>query len=134
MNVVAAGLLIGGLSEEDAFYQLCWVVDCLLPACYTPSMAGTALECKVFDHLLKFAQPRVAAHLPFGKVARGNSIDAYRATWRAADFNRDVSRADACSCILISAVNIDDKSENPRTQIRYATSPSGLCHCTLGRL
>lgn len=62
-NFVAAALLRGGCTEEQAFWLLAVVVDAYLPLHYTDRMEGSFTDCRVLSELLGEAQPEVAAKL-----------------------------------------------------------------------
>ncbi|KAG0142208.1 hypothetical protein CROQUDRAFT_662847 [Cronartium quercuum f. sp. fusiforme G11] len=61
MNIVVAALLIY-TSEEQCFYLLSILCDQILPSYYTPTMAGTILDQKVFEHLVEKTLPMLSQY------------------------------------------------------------------------
>ncbi|OAV99947.1 hypothetical protein PTTG_01439 [Puccinia triticina 1-1 BBBD Race 1] len=61
MNIVVAALLIYA-SEEQCFYLLSILCDQILPSYYTPTMAGTILDQKVFEYLVERTLPMLSQH------------------------------------------------------------------------
>ncbi|MBW0492038.1 hypothetical protein O181_031753 [Austropuccinia psidii MF-1] len=61
MNIVVAALLIY-TSEEQCFYLLSILCDQILPSYYTPTMAGTILDQKVFEHLVEKTLPMISTY------------------------------------------------------------------------
>ncbi|EFP78070.2 uncharacterized protein PGTG_04026 [Puccinia graminis f. sp. tritici CRL 75-36-700-3] len=61
MNIVVAALLIY-TSEEQCFYLLSILCDQILPSYYTPTMAGTILDQKVFEYLVERTLPMLSQH------------------------------------------------------------------------
>jgi len=61
MNIVVAALLIYA-SEEQCFYLLSILCDQILPSYYTPTMAGTILDQKVFEYLVEKTLPMLSQH------------------------------------------------------------------------
>lgn len=61
MNIVVAALLIYA-SEEQCFYLLSILCDQILPSYYTPTMAGTILDQKVFEYLVERTLPILSQH------------------------------------------------------------------------
>ncbi|EGG09085.1 uncharacterized protein MELLADRAFT_77188 [Melampsora larici-populina 98AG31] len=61
MNIVVAALLIY-TSEEQCFYLLSILCDQILPSYYTPTMAGTILDQKVFEHLAEKTLPMLSQY------------------------------------------------------------------------
>ncbi|KAI7943664.1 hypothetical protein MJO28_011192 [Puccinia striiformis f. sp. tritici] len=61
MNIVVAALLIYA-SEEQCFYILSILCDQILPSYYTPTMAGTILDQKVFEYLVETTLPILSQH------------------------------------------------------------------------
>ncbi|CAH7685043.1 rab-GTPase-TBC domain-containing protein [Phakopsora pachyrhizi] len=61
MNIVVAALLIY-TSEEQCFYLLSVLCDQILPSYYTPTMAGTVLDQKVFEHLVEKTLPMILSY------------------------------------------------------------------------
>lgn len=60
-QIVVSALLIF-TSEEQCFHLLNVICDRLLPSYYTPSMAGTVLDQKVFEHLFQRTLPVIHEH------------------------------------------------------------------------
>jgi hypothetical protein len=65
MNLVVAAFLIY-MSEEQCFWCLSVLCDRLLPEYYSPSMYGTVLDQRVFEHLVERCLPSIHEH--FGVV------------------------------------------------------------------
>ncbi|GAA6000472.1 uncharacterized protein JCM10292_001531 [Rhodotorula paludigena] len=61
MNLVAASFLIY-MSEEQCFWCLTVLCDRLLPGYYSPSMYGTVLDQRVFEHLVQRCLPFLHEH------------------------------------------------------------------------
>ncbi|BGP28952.1 hypothetical protein JCM10296v2_000688 [Rhodotorula toruloides] len=61
MNLVAASFLIY-MSEEQCFWCLTVLCDRLLPGYYSPSMYGTVLDQRVFEHLVQRCLPSLHDH------------------------------------------------------------------------
>lgn len=60
-QIVVAALLIY-TSEEQCFYLLSILCDQILPSYYTPTMAGTILDQKVFEHLVEKTLPLLSQY------------------------------------------------------------------------
>jgi hypothetical protein len=61
MNIVVAAFLIY-TSEEQGFWLLNVLCDRLLPGYYSPTMYGTLLDQKVFEHLVAKCLPDISEH------------------------------------------------------------------------
>ncbi|GAA5849918.1 hypothetical protein JCM8547_000954 [Rhodosporidiobolus lusitaniae] len=61
MNLVTASFLIY-MSEEQCFWCLTVLCDRLLPGYYSPSMYGTVLDQRVFEHLVQRCLPSLHNH------------------------------------------------------------------------
>ncbi|KAK4054839.1 hypothetical protein OIV83_000763 [Microbotryomycetes sp. JL201] len=61
MNLIAASFLIY-MSEEQCFWCLTVLCDRLLPGYYSPSMYGTVLDQRVFEHLVQRTLPIIHDH------------------------------------------------------------------------
>ncbi|KAM0755549.1 TBC-domain-containing protein [Meredithblackwellia eburnea MCA 4105] len=61
MNLVVASFLIY-MSEEQCFWCLSVLCDRLLPGYYSPSMYGTVLDQRVFEHLVERCLPSIHEH------------------------------------------------------------------------
>ncbi|KAK4058097.1 hypothetical protein OIO90_000836 [Microbotryomycetes sp. JL221] len=61
MNLIAASFLIY-MSEEQCFWCLTVLCDRLLPGYYSPSMYGTVLDQRVFEHLVQRTLPIIHNH------------------------------------------------------------------------
>ncbi|KAL8283146.1 hypothetical protein RQP46_005924 [Phenoliferia psychrophenolica] len=61
MNLVVASFLIF-MSEEQCFWCLSVLCDRLLPGYYSPSMYGTVLDQRVFEHLVERCLPSIHDH------------------------------------------------------------------------
>ncbi|GAA5978525.1 hypothetical protein JCM11641_007973 [Rhodosporidiobolus odoratus] len=61
MNLVASSFLIY-MSEEQCFWCLTILCDRLLPGYYSPSMYGTVLDQRVFEHLVQKCLPVLHDH------------------------------------------------------------------------
>ncbi|GAA5899938.1 hypothetical protein JCM6882_007007 [Rhodosporidiobolus microsporus] len=61
MNLVTASFLIY-MSEEQCFWCLTVLCDRLLPGYYSPSMYGTVLDQRVFEHLVQRCLPTLHEH------------------------------------------------------------------------
>ncbi|GAA5952670.1 hypothetical protein JCM10213_005221 [Rhodosporidiobolus nylandii] len=61
MNLVASSFLIY-MSEEQCFWCLTVLCDRLLPGYYSPSMYGTVLDQRVFEHLVQRCLPVLHDH------------------------------------------------------------------------
>ncbi|KAI5481518.1 GTPase activating protein [Pseudohyphozyma bogoriensis] len=61
MNLVVASFLIY-MSEEQCFWCLTVLCDRLLPGYYSPSMYGTVLDQRVFEHLVERTLPILHEH------------------------------------------------------------------------
>ncbi|SCZ90894.1 BZ3500_MvSof-1268-A1-R1_Chr1-3g02357 [Microbotryum saponariae] len=61
MNLIAASFLIY-MSEEQCFWTLTVLCDRLLPGYYSPSMYGTVLDQRVFEHLVQKCLPLIHDH------------------------------------------------------------------------
>ncbi|KAJ8296851.1 putative GTPase-activating protein [Rhodotorula toruloides] len=61
MNLVTASFLIY-MSEEQCFWCLSVLCDRLLPGYYSPSMYGTVLDQRVFEHLVQRCLPSLHDH------------------------------------------------------------------------
>ena len=48
MNFLAAFLLLAGVSEEDAFWSLCALVNVVVPGYFSEGMASAKLDQRVF--------------------------------------------------------------------------------------
>jgi len=62
MNIVSA-LLLMFMQEEHAFWTLAAICEDLVPDYYSPSMAGSATDQQVLEHLLEQHLPALRAHL-----------------------------------------------------------------------
>lgn len=67
MNIVVAALLIY-TSEEQCFYLLSILCDQILPSYYTPTMAGTILDQKVFEYLVEKTLPILFQHFKLHEI------------------------------------------------------------------
>ena len=63
MNFLAAFLLLAGVSEEDAFWSLCALVNVVVPGYFSEGMASAKLDQRVFSRLLHAHLPGVGLHL-----------------------------------------------------------------------
>ncbi|ORY75652.1 rab-GTPase-TBC domain-domain-containing protein [Leucosporidium creatinivorum] len=61
MNLITASFLIY-MSEEQCFWCLTVLCDRLLPGYYSPSMYGTVLDQRVFEHLVQRCLPSIHDH------------------------------------------------------------------------
>ena len=61
MNLVVASFLIF-MSEEQCFWCLSMLCERLLPGYYSPSMYGTVLDQRVFEHLVSRYLPSLSEH------------------------------------------------------------------------
>ncbi|SCV68775.1 BQ2448_896 [Microbotryum intermedium] len=61
MNLIAASFLIY-MSEEQCFWTLTVLCDRALPGYYSPSMYGTVLDQRVFEHLVQKCLPMIHDH------------------------------------------------------------------------
>ncbi|GAA5832894.1 hypothetical protein JCM11251_000520 [Rhodosporidiobolus azoricus] len=61
MNLVTASFLIY-MSEEQCFWCLTVLCDRMLPGYYSPSMYGTVLDQRVFEHLVQRCLPTLHEH------------------------------------------------------------------------
>lgn len=77
MGFLAAVLLLF-LTEEDAFFVLCAIVERLLPPLFfSPSLLGLRAELGVFGELVAAKLPRLSAHL----AANGVAPELYATKW-----------------------------------------------------
>ena len=59
-----AGILCKNLPEEDAFWVLCSIVECILPTDYfTQVITGYLVDQRLFDELLEIYMPEVKTHM-----------------------------------------------------------------------
>lgn len=58
MNFIAARLL-AVLTEEEAFWTLTQIVECLLPIDYYSNLIGVLLDLKVFQEMLRKKMPKL---------------------------------------------------------------------------
>eukprot|EP00466_Bigelowiella_natans_P008089 jgi/Bigna1/134686/aug1.26_g9394 len=75
MNFVCAGLLTV-LSEEDAFWGLCVLIEIRL-GYYTPTMASLKVDQNVLNRMISYKHPKLYRHM--GKL--GVSIFAFTTSW-----------------------------------------------------
>ncbi|GAA5950368.1 hypothetical protein JCM3765_004522 [Sporobolomyces pararoseus] len=61
MNLIVASFLIY-MSEEQCFWCLSVLCDRMLPGYYSPSMYGTVLDQRVFEHLVQRCLPTIHEH------------------------------------------------------------------------
>ncbi|GAA5922571.1 uncharacterized protein JCM15063_003347 [Sporobolomyces koalae] len=61
MNLIVASFLIY-MSEEQCFWCLSILCDRMLPGYYSPSMYGTVLDQRVFEHLVQRCLPTIHEH------------------------------------------------------------------------
>jgi len=61
MNLITASFLIY-MSEEQCFWTLTVLCDRLVPGYYSPSMYGTVLDQRVFEHLVERCLPAIHNH------------------------------------------------------------------------
>jgi hypothetical protein len=50
------------MTEEEAFWTICSIVEEILPDYYTPSIIGTEIDSKVFEVLVEKTLPQIADH------------------------------------------------------------------------
>ena len=59
LNFIAGTLLLF-MSEEESFWLMCVITECLLPHdCYSASMTGTYLDQKVFEEVVRLRLPAI---------------------------------------------------------------------------
>jgi hypothetical protein len=68
MNFIVARLL-EIMDEEEAFWMLCQMSECLLPMDYYSNLLGVLIDLKVLEELLKRKRPRLLKHLESSEPA-----------------------------------------------------------------
>ena len=62
VNFIAARLL-ACMTEEEAFWTLCQIIECYLPLDYYSNMVGVLIDQKVLQHFMRERLPKLVAHL-----------------------------------------------------------------------